>query len=58
MRFFFLSVYIRNMFLKSRVIDSEYIVKISRGIVKHVYKSEEQDKSSDIEQQPPFGDHK
>ena len=26
------------MFLKFRVIDGEYIVKISRGVVKHVYK--------------------
>ena len=26
------------MFLKFRVIDDEYIVKISRGVVKHVYK--------------------
>ena len=26
------------MFLKFRVIDGEYIVKLSRGIVKHVYK--------------------
>ena len=27
----------RNIFLKFRVIDGEYIVKISRGIIKHVY---------------------
>ena len=26
------------MFLKVRVIDGEYIVKISRSVVKHVYK--------------------
>ena len=26
------------MFLKFRVIECEYIVKISRGVVKHVYK--------------------
>ena len=30
-------LYIRNMFLKFKVIDGEYIVKISIGIVKHVY---------------------
>ena len=36
-RFFWGSVYIRNMFLKYRVIDGENIVKISRGIVEHIY---------------------
>ena len=29
----------RNVFLKFRDIDGEYIVKISRGIVEHVYKT-------------------
>ena len=30
-------IYVGNIFLKFRVIDGEYIVKISRGIIKHVY---------------------
>ena len=30
-------IYIGNTFLKFSVIDGEYIVKISRGIIKHVY---------------------
>ena len=30
-------IYIRNMFLKFRISNVEYIVKISRGVVKHVY---------------------
>ena len=29
----YIYIYIRNMFLKFRVIDGEYIVKISRGVV-------------------------
>ena len=32
-------IYIKNMFLKFRVIDNECIAKISRGIVKQVKKS-------------------
>ena len=32
-----IGLHIRNMFLKVRVIDAQYIVKISRGVVKHVY---------------------
>ena len=32
-----LDIYIRNMFVKFRVIDGENIVKISRGIVEHIY---------------------
>ena len=31
-------IFIRNMFLKFRVTDGEYIVKISRGVVKQIYK--------------------
>ena len=29
---------LRNTELKFRVIDAEYIVKVSRGVVKHIYK--------------------
>ena len=28
------------MFIKFRVFDGEYIVKISRGVVKHVFKAD------------------
>ena len=31
-------IYTRNMFLKFKVINGEYIVKISKGVVKHVSK--------------------
>ena len=30
-------MYVRIMFLKLRVIDGENIVKISRGIIEHIY---------------------
>ena len=32
-------IYIKNMFLKFRIIDGEYIVKISRGVVRNVYEA-------------------
>ena len=38
LKYLFCLRYIRNMFLKFRVINIEYIVKISRGIVKRVFK--------------------
>ena len=31
-------IYIRIMCFKIRILDGEYIIKVSRGIVKHVYK--------------------
>ena len=38
LKFCWIYMYIRNMFLKLWVIDCEYIVEASIDIVKHVYK--------------------